>query len=79
MNENRAVGLMTVLVTLPGLAWAWNDFRNGTVRLLLFSRMRSAVSMRREADPLRFWVYTAFNILLLALLLVGGATLMVKS
>lgn len=78
MNENRAVGVMTVLVTLPGLAWAWNDYRNGTARLMLFSRMRHAVSASREADPRRFWAYTAFNALLLGLLLLGGAILMVK-
>lgn len=78
MNENRAVGLMLVLVTLPGLAWAWNDYRSGSVRLMLFSRMRSAVRADRADDPRRFWAYTLFNAALFALMLVSGVFLMVK-
>lgn len=78
MNENRAVGLMTVLVALPGLAWAWRDYRDGRARLMLFSRMRQSVVTTRDADPRRFWAYTAFNLLLLGLLVLGGLFLMVK-
>lgn len=78
MNENRAVGLMTMLVALPGLAWVWQDYRGGTARLMLFSRMRRSVAITRDADPRRFWTYTAFNVLLLGLLVLGGAILMVK-
>ena len=79
MTENHAVGLMTLLVTLPGWAWAWSDYREGTVRLILFSRRRSSALATRKSDPARFRAYIAFNTLLLALLMFGGIILMVKS
>lgn len=78
MSEDRAVGLMVLLVMLPGLAWALGDYRSGTARLMLFSRMRNSVSADRESSPRRFWGYTVFNALLFALMLAGGLLLMVK-
>ncbi|KHK89970.1 DUF2542 family protein [Novosphingobium malaysiense] len=72
MNDSGLVGMLLILATLPGLLWAWNDYRSGNVRLMLFSRMRSPVRARREIDPQRFWAYLGFNILLFALMLAGG-------
>ena len=79
MTDNHTVGLMTLLVTLPGWAWAWSDYREGGVRLILFSRMRRSALATRKSDPARFRAYIAFNTLLLALLMLGGIILMVKS
>ncbi|MEJ2408336.1 MAG: hypothetical protein P8Y48_03105 [Novosphingobium sp.] len=78
MNDNRLVGLLLVLAALPGLAWVWGDYTSGAVRLVLFSRRRSAVSVHREADPWRFRAYLGFNVLLFALMVAGGVFFMVK-
>ncbi|MCJ2186624.1 hypothetical protein [Novosphingobium beihaiensis] len=78
MNDNRLVGLLLVLAALPGLAWAWSDYRSGTVRLVLFSRRCGANLVHREADPRRFCACLGFNVLLFALMVAGGVFLMVK-
>ncbi|WP_260926911.1 hypothetical protein [Novosphingobium sp. 9] len=78
MNDNRLVALMVLLILVPGFVIAWNDWRNGRVRLLLFSRMRSGIRADRETDPRKFRLYTAANVALIVLVTVGCVALFFK-
>lgn len=78
MNENRLVAVLALAILAPGFAWAWQDYRAGQVRLMLFSRRRSTIAVRREVDPRRFWAYSAFNLLLCSIVAVFAVLLMFK-
>lgn len=78
MNENRLVAALALAILAPGFVWAWKDYREGQVRLMLFSRRRSTIAVRREVDPRRFWAYTGFNLVLCGIVAVFAALLMFK-
>jgi hypothetical protein len=61
VNDNRLIAVLALAIFVPGVIWAVRDYREGHVRLMLFSRRRSTVAVRREDNPRKFWTYTAFN------------------
>lgn len=78
MNDNRLIAVLALAIFVPGVIWAWRDYREGHVRLMLFSRRRSTVAVRREADPRKFWTYTAFNVVVCTVVAVFAALLFFK-
>jgi hypothetical protein len=78
VNENRMIAVLATVLLLPALVWAVQDYRAGKVRMMLFSRRRSSVETRREDDPRRFWAYTAFNVLVCAVVAVFAVLLFFK-
>ncbi|MFC0204502.1 hypothetical protein [Novosphingobium soli] len=78
MNENRLIAVLALAIFVPGVLWAWRDYREGHVRLMLFSRRRSTVAVRRQDDLRRFMMYTAFNALLCVVVAVFAVLLFFK-
>jgi hypothetical protein len=78
MNDNRLIAVLALAIFVPGVIWAWRDYRDGQVRLMLFSRRRTTVATRREDDPRRFMAYTAFNFALCAVVAVFAVLLFFK-
>jgi hypothetical protein len=78
VNDNRLVAVLALAVLAPGFVWAWRDYREGHVRLMVFSRRRSTVAVSRADDPRRFWAYTAFNLVLCGIVAVFAVLLMFK-
>lgn len=78
MNDNRLIAVLALVIFVPGVLWAVRDFREGQVRLMLFSRRRSTIAVRREDDPRKFMMYTAFNALLCAVVAVFAVLLFFK-
>lgn len=78
MNENRLLGVLALAIVFPGVVFAVEDFREGRARLMLFSRARSKVETTRAENPRRFWIYTAFNLALVAVVVVFAVLLFFK-
>jgi hypothetical protein len=78
MNDNRLIAILALLIFVPGVIWAARDYREGHVRLMLFSRRRSTVAVRRADDPRKFWAYTAFNALVCGVVAVFAVLLFFK-
>ncbi|HUD30347.1 MAG TPA: hypothetical protein VMQ93_15875 [Novosphingobium sp.] len=78
MNDNRLIAVLALAIFVPGVLWAVRDYREGQVRLMLFSRRRSTVAVRREDDPRKFRLYTAFNFALCAVVAVFAVLLFFK-
>jgi hypothetical protein len=78
VNENRLIAILALVIFIPGVLWAVRDFREGHVRMMLFSRRRSTVAVRRADDPRRFWTYTAFNVAVCTVVAVFAVLLFFK-
>jgi hypothetical protein len=78
VNDNRLIAVLALAIFVPGVLWAVRDYREGQVRLMLFSRRRSTVAVRREDDLRKFRLYTAFNFVLCAVVAVFAVLLFFK-
>ncbi|AXB77556.1 hypothetical protein V474_18505 [Novosphingobium barchaimii LL02] len=78
MNDNRLIAVLALAIFVPGVIWAWRDYREGRARLMLFSRRRSTMETRRADDPRKFWTYTAFNVAICAVVAVFAVLLFFK-
>ncbi|MFC3212925.1 MULTISPECIES: hypothetical protein [Novosphingobium] len=78
MNENRLMAVLALAIFVPGAVWAWQDFRAGKARLMLFSRARVKIETMRADNPRKFAIYTAFNFALCAVVAVFAVLLFFK-
>lgn len=72
------MAVLTLIIFVSAAFMAWRDYREGKARLLVFSSRRSTVETRREDNPRKFFLYTAFNFALCAFVAVFAVLLFFK-